>query len=122
MPLKKMMTIGGALTCVFGVGLLMQIGNDNAAFAVQPLSVNQVDTMPLIFPPSKAESALQGVQVTYQKPSVPASPDIPQFLSVTPVQISALQDQPITRMPNEEATPNFSCEAHLGLEASCRVN
>ena len=119
---RRIVTVLGTLFCAAGTGFFMQHymqSPDKAAEAsnVQVASVNAMqDVVPLVEEARKAafegedEVQLEEIALTAAIPVPPSAAPQPELLPDAPVTLAALEDEPITELPQEEPAPSFGCD------------
>ena len=125
---RRIITISGTLFCALSAGFLMQhvllpAEVEQRSQGVQVASVAAVDALPVTDMQPIAEQpyqiptlddavdiAIEDVLLTAFVPIPPSAAPQPDLLPDTPVMLVALDDEPISVLPREEAAPSFACE------------
>lgn len=158
---RRVVTIVGTLLCAAGTGYFMQnvlIGSEPEQGSVQVAAITPVqDVVPMqdtvtdalvadgplaLVAPALPEAVAPSL---IPAPVLEPSPDLampeppmmapqPGQLPDLPIELAALDDQPITPVPREEPSPRFGCEiklhavgveaamVDLALDAACKPN
>lgn len=146
MSARRLTTILGTLFCAAGTGFFMQHymqapDRSLPSGSVQVASVSAIqDVVPLVDRALKAplesdeDVQLEDIALTAAVPVPPSAAPQPEMLPDSPVTLAALEDKPITDLPNEEPAPSFGCDiafkaqptaaamVKLSLSAPCLAN